>query len=111
VKIKDLTCLKCEKDFLDVYLENHEDGPGKYPHCPECGGEREWLPSPVANFEHGSKYFASIDRWMSKSEIRQYLKRNDLGYAPSADKHHGARNESHLNLGKKFSYTGQPNRS
>ncbi len=44
----------------------------------------------------------------SRSELNAYTKANGLVQAASADKHGGARNEEHLNLGKTYSYKGAP---
>ena len=44
----------------------------------------------------------------SKSELDSWTKARGLELAPSAEKIGGARNEDHLNLGKKYSYAGAP---
>ena len=46
----------------------------------------------------------------SQSAMQQYAREHGFSQAPSADKHHGARNESHANLGKLYSYSGQKSR-
>lgn len=44
----------------------------------------------------------------SRSELESYCKQNNMALGASAEKVGGARNEDHLNLGKKFSYSGSP---
>lgn len=44
----------------------------------------------------------------SKSEMKRWTKEQGLELAPSADKHHGARNEEYLLPRRKYSYTGSP---
>lgn len=44
----------------------------------------------------------------SRSELDAYAKANGMGLGASAEKVGGARNEEHLNMGKKFSYKGSP---
>lgn len=44
----------------------------------------------------------------SRSELDAYAKAKGMGLGASAEKVGGARNEEHLNMGKKYSYTGSP---
>jgi hypothetical protein len=98
----DLYCKKCDEIERNVWVES-----GKFPHC-SCGAERVWVPFQFTTFEWGQpRYIKSLDRTFgSRSELQTYLKDNGLAQAESADKHHGARNESHLGLGKRYSYRG-----
>jgi hypothetical protein len=105
----DLRCEKCGEIEQNVYYEK-----GETPVCP-CGGARgpDYATFKINTPEWGGpKFFNGLDRtFNSRSELNSYLKEKGLQQAPSADKHHGARNESHLNLGKIFSYPGQTRRS
>lgn len=44
----------------------------------------------------------------SRSELASWAKANGMGLGASAEKVGGARNEEHLHLGKKYSYSGSP---
>ena len=44
----------------------------------------------------------------SRSELESFAKKNNMALGASAEKVGGARNEDHLNLGKRFSYQGSP---
>lgn len=44
----------------------------------------------------------------SRSELATYTRERGMALGASAEKVGGARNEEHLNLGKKFSYAGSP---
>ena len=105
----DLRCQKCGEVESNVYYEK-----GETPAC-KCGGKRgpDFATFKINTPEWGgSKFITSLDRTFdSRSELNAYLKANNLQQAPSADRHHGARNESHLNLGKIISYPGQTRRS
>lgn len=105
IRLHDLRCVECQAIELDVYVGD------PFPPCPNCGGERTWIPSRVnTDIQGGPKYYASLDATFdSKSDLKTYLKANGLSEA--GDKKGGARNESHLNLGKTFSYRGQASRT
>ena len=103
--IHDLRCLSCGTVEPDVPCES-----GRYPSC-VCGGARTWVPTRFnTDITGGPIYMRSLDReFDSKSSLRSYLKENGLQEA--GDKVGGARNESHLNLGKGFSYKGMSRRA
>ena len=101
----DVECVDCERVFEDV------DVKGGIRPCPECGGKREILFTRLNCDDFQPHYFKSIDREFTKSELKDYLKLNNCSIHRSADKHHGARNEDHLHLGKIYSYPGQRGRS
>lgn len=106
LKYKDLRCPRCgrEEEWVAIWDNEH-------PNC--CGERMDWLPSPVYTACAGGGFYSkALDmEFTSKADMRSYAKAQGLSQAPSADKHHGARNESHLNLGKLYSYRGQKNRS
>ena len=53
----------------------------------------------------GPRYIRSLDRtFTDHAELKTYQEVNGIRQAPSADKHGGARNESHLGLGKLYSF-------
>ena len=79
---------------------------------PKCCGKRmHWTPSKINTPEWGSprQYIHLRDEpFGSRAELDQYARDQGLALGPSAEKHHGARNEEGLNLGKKYSYKGAP---
>jgi len=109
VIIHDLRCLQCGAIATDVPCVRREDG--GFPLCPLCGGTRTWIPAKLNTDIWGSgQYVTSLDReFGSKSELRAHLRENGLSEA--GDRVGGARNESHLNLGKTYSYNGQVGRA
>lgn len=107
--IHDLRCLECRDVAIDVACVNRPDG--AMPLCPKCGGERQWIPAKLNTDIWGSgQYVTSLNReFASKSDLKRYLRENGLSEA--GDRKGGARNESHLNMGKTFSYKGQVGRA
>jgi len=105
VILHDLRCTTCEAEELDVPIVG-----GVFPPC-DCGGKREWIPRRFATDITGGPFHStSLDReFDSKSSLRAYLKQNGLQEA--GDRVGGARNESHLRLGKSYSYKGQVGRA
>jgi len=51
---------------------------------------------------------AGVEPFSSRGELDAYAKANGMGLGASAEKVGGARNDEHLNMGKKYSYTGSP---
>ena len=100
--IHDLRCKGCDAEFPDQVVD-----PNDFPACPLCGGERTWVPAGFATDTWGSpRYIASLDQeFGSRSELRAHLRAHGLEEA--GDRVGGARNESHLGLGKKFGFAGQ----
>lgn len=100
--IHDIRCKGCGAIETDVPVRD-----GDYGTCPLCGGARTWLPSRVNTDVWGSsRYVASLDMEFSgKDDLRRHLKANGLEEA--GDRQGGARNESHLGLGKGYSFGGQ----
>lgn len=86
--IHDLRCKACQRLELDVVV-----GDRPYPVCPECNGERDWVPSKLTTDEWGqSRYFKSLDmEFQSKSDLKAYMRKN--GVREAGDKVGGARNE------------------
>ena len=79
------------------------------PEC--CGRPMAWMPTQINTPEWGGpRQFVHLrdEPFGSLSEFKSWTKKEGLELSPSADKHHGARNEEHLKLGKKYSYTGAP---
>ena len=105
MRIHDLRCLSCGSIEEDVICDS-----GSYPKC-ECGGARTWVPARVnTDITGGPVYYKSLDReFDSRSSLRSFLKANGLKEA--GDRVGGARNESHLNLGKGYSYRGMSRRA
>jgi len=98
--LNDYSCKKCGKVVDDRWE------PGR---C--CNQTRKVALSPVFSPEWGSSRELLHLRegpFGSRSELAYYVKKEGLVQAPSAEKHHGARNEDYLNLGKKYSYAGSP---
>ncbi len=104
-KLDDYECDRCG------HTEEHLLGAGEVPTCSRCDGTMSviFLKAPYTDV-YGSEQFDSKNEISFTSETERRRKMKDLGPgfepAPSADKHHGARNESHLNLGKTYSYRG-----
>lgn len=105
MRIHDLRCESCGAIETDVFV--YGDG---FPTCGLCGGPRTWVPAAVRTDAWGSPtYVTSLDReFASRSDLRKYLRENGLSEA--GDRVGGARNESHLHLGRAFSYAGQTER-
>ena len=106
--IHDLRCKHCGNIAINVPCVRRPDG--AFPVCPRCGGERTWIPAKLNTDIWGSgQYVTSLDReFGSKSELKSYLRENGLQEA--GDRVGGARNASHLGLGKVYSYSGQKSR-
>lgn len=71
-----------------------------------------WIPRGFRTDVFGSPKMDEINgtgEYSSNRELERRMARD--GWEPAGDKVGGARNESHLNLGKKFSFSGQRNRS
>ena len=95
-------------------------------YCERCGNEQDawssdvprcckkkmgWMPTKVNSPEWGGpRQYAHLrdQPFESRSELNRWTRQEGLELSPSAEKHGGARNEDHLNLGKKFSYKGSP---
>lgn len=103
----DLRCLACDARENDVLL----DGGAPFPPCQLCGGARTWVPARLNTDAWGqSTYVSSLDReFASRSDLRKYL--SDNGLREAGDRVGGARNESHLRLGRATSYPGQVTRT
>lgn len=102
--LHDIWCRECDETVEEIV------DPKKVPRC-HCGGTRQvvYLQAPYTDV-YGSEQWDSRNEISFTSETERRKKMKELGPgfepSPSADKHHGARNESHLNLGKTFSYPG-----
>lgn len=109
--VHDLRCKHCNEVEENVLCAADQVSKGKFPPCSKCRGNRTWVPARINTDLWGqSTYVASLDReFGSKSELRAHLKANGLSEA--GDRVGGARNESHLGLGKTFSYRGQGSRT
>lgn len=105
--IHDLRCIQCDIIYEDVHCVSGQP----FPRSPCCQAEQRWVPSKLnTDITGGPVYYKSLDReFASKSELKGYLK--SKGLSEAGDKVGGARNESHLNLGKGFSYSGQSSRT
>lgn len=98
--LHDYYCPECDRIDFD-----HWDPPT----C--CGGLMRIAFRTLHTTEWGSpRRFIHIrdEPFNSRSELEAYAKQNHMALGASAEKVGGARNEDHLNLGKKFSYSGSP---
>ena len=97
MRIQDLRCTKCGAIQTDVAVGD------TFPNCPLCAGPTTWIPARVnTDIFGGPKYITSLDQTFdSKASLRSYLR--DNGLQEAGDRVGGARNESHLGLGKVFS--------
>jgi len=96
-------CAACDEVFADVWSD--ED----YPHC--CGQKTRWSPARLHTTEWGSpRHIPTLrdEPFGSRSELNAFTTKHGLYLGASNEKVHGARNESHLHLGKKYSYSGSP---
>ena len=66
-------------------------------HTPEWGSPRTYL-------------HLRDEPFYSRGELNKWARENGMALGASAEKHGGARNEEHLNVGKKYSYKGAPRR-
>jgi hypothetical protein len=106
-KLQDFECDTCG------HIEEHILAGGEEALCSKCSGGMSviFLKAPYTDV-HGCEQWDSVNEisFTSESERRKKMKNYAPGLSfepsPSADKHHGARNESHLNLGKTYSYKG-----
>lgn len=64
-------------------------------HSPEWGSPRTYI-------------HLRDEPFYSRSELDSWARKNNMALGASAEKHGGARNEEHLNLGKRYSYNGSP---
>ena len=91
-------CRACDEVFPDVWSDDK-------PRC--CGSESEWMPTPIHTTEWGSpRHIPNLrdEPFGSRSELATFTKNNGLALGASSEKIGGARNESHLNTGKIYSY-------
>lgn len=101
--IIDTRCPKCERLFEDVFSDDRK------PVC--CGVESVWTPTTLHTTEWGGpRHYPHLrdQPFGSRSELDSFAKQNGMALGASSEKVGGARNEEHLNLGKKYSYTGSP---
>jgi hypothetical protein len=98
--INDYFCRECERVEFDCW------------DAPTCCGEMMSVAlSAVYTPEWGSPQYHPHLReepFKSRDELKSWARENGMGLGVSSEKVGGARNEDHLNLGKKFSYQGSP---
>lgn len=95
-------CPRCNEEELDRWSDD-------VPSC--CGKPMRVQFTKVNTPEWGSPrtYLHLRDEpFSSRSELDAYAKAKGMGLGASAEKVGGARNDEHLNMGKKYSYTGSP---
>ncbi len=104
--LKDMMCSACDAVQCDVW---HEYGTNLF--C-RCGGTMKMIPAITHHEWGGPRHLPHLreESFRSKCEMNQWAKDNNAAPAASRDKHHGARNESHLNLGKLYSGRGMGSR-
>lgn len=98
--LHDYYCRECDRLEFDQWSA---------PTC--CGAQMSIAILKVNSPEWGSPrtYLHLRDEpFHSRSELESYARENKMALGASAEKVGGARNEDHLNLGKKFSYAGSP---
>lgn len=96
-------CEKCDKLFPDVWTDE------PHPRC--CGAETKWTPTTLHTTEWGGpRHYPHIrdEPFGSRGELKAYAERNGMTLGASNEKVGGARNEEHMNLGKRYSYAGSP---
>ena len=104
--IHDLRCPNCDDIVLSHYME-----PDQFPPCQGCGATMTWIPTKVSTDIWGAPRQDTInDTGESTSRRELEKKMKAKGFEPAGDKVGGARNESHLNLGKHYSYAKQTKR-
>jgi hypothetical protein len=102
VIVHDLLCPKCSCEMRNVPIEH-----GEYPSCDLCGTKMRWKPSRFRTDVYGApRYSEAAGCEVRSSRDRDRIMR-EAGFFPCGDKVGGARNESHLGLGKITSYPGQ----
>ncbi len=106
--LHDVYCGHCDHEEEGVWFDH-----AKPPHCSRCGHSvRPRITHVNTDAWGGPRFIPSLDRTFdSHADLKSYMKRNHMEPAASADKHHGARNESHLGLGKLYSGAGIKKRS
>lgn len=108
--LHDVYCAACDKIEVDVWVQS-----GAATRCPTCRGPRSIAitKSPFMDAWGGPRHIPTMrdEPFASKSEMRRWMRDNDLGPSPSADKHGGARNEGHMHLGRIYSGGGIRRRS
>jgi len=113
LKMNDYLCDSCGQ--IDEHLL--DSSINELPICTQCGSVqgRIFLKAPFTDMHPERTDLCNGIGYSSHRELCKKMKNYAPGMsfepAPSSDKHHGARNESHLHLGKKFSYPGQMKRS
>lgn len=100
--LHDVWCPGCDKVTEEIVSV------GSVETC-SCGSRRQviYLKAPYTDV-YGSPRVSQINdvSYSSARDLRKKMKEKGFEPSPSADKHHGARNESHLNLWKTYSYRG-----
>ena len=104
--LRDIYCPGCDDLRVDVFVDGDD-----YPGCGRCGQPmRNAITKINADAYGGPTYHPALDMTFdSKSDYRLYMK--EKGLMEAGDPVRGARNMDGLNLGKRFSYKGQKNRS
>jgi len=102
--LHDVWCPECDEVVEEIVDAKN------VPDC-WCGMKRQVVYlKPIYTDVYGSEQWDDKNEisFSSETERRAKMKKLGPGFepSPSADKHHGARNESHLNLGKTYSYKG-----
>ena len=95
-------CPRCNEEELDRWSDD-------VPSC--CGTPMRVQFTKVNTPEWGSpRSYPHLrdEPFSSRGELDSYAKANGMGLGASAEKVGGARNDEHLNMGKKYSYTGSP---
>lgn len=96
----DLYCKRCGREESDVRIVG-----GVFPEC--CGERMRWRPFHPKTDVYGRPVWSvAAGCYVTSSRERDKIMR-EAGFEPRGDKVHGGRNESHRNLGKSFSYSGQ----
>ena len=95
-------CPRCNEEELDRWSDD----------VPSCCGKPMRVQFTKVNPPAGGSPRAyphlRDEPFASRGELDSYAKANGMGLGASAEKVGGARNDEHLNMGKKYSYTGSP---
>lgn len=95
-------CRECDSPNVQAWSDD----------VPECCGETMRVAITRVNSpEWGSpRSYPHLrdEPFESRSELNRFARDNNLALGARSEKVGGARNESHLNIGKKYSYAGSP---
>lgn len=101
--VHDLYCRTCGREEENAGIRN-----GIFPSC--CGATMRWRPFPIRTDVLPCPAYSEATGTIVGSTRERDKMMRAAGFEPCGDRVGGARNESHLNLGKITSYPGQVRR-